>query len=190
MRKIRRVPKNLRKGLAMQVGVEPEDIEFVPRPDYKEFEYKVKGVLQDAVVVIPDPYLGVFSFCGREGTPAQAITIKWMCKESYRVAVEHGWWYDPDKPRTRRIVDGNFGEKVALMHSELSEALEAWRDPNQEPYWVDARGKPQGIVSELADVLIRIADICGRNGWDLEKAVREKMAYNDTRSYRHGGKRA
>lgn len=49
--------------------------------------------------------------------------------------------------------------------------------------------KPEGIPSELADAVIRIFDMCGYYGIDLEKAIDEKMAYNKTRSYKHGGKK-
>ena len=48
--------------------------------------------------------------------------------------------------------------------------------------------KPEGFASELADVVIRVADVCGRLGLDLEAAVVEKMTYNATRPRRHGGK--
>lgn len=49
---------------------------------------------------------------------------------------------------------------------------------------------PDGIPSELADILIRVFDICGAYGVDIETAVREKMAFNARRPERHGGKRA
>ncbi len=50
--------------------------------------------------------------------------------------------------------------------------------------------KPCGIPSELADVAIRLADLAGALGIDLEQAIIEKHRYNRTRAYRHGGKRA
>lgn len=49
--------------------------------------------------------------------------------------------------------------------------------------------KPEGIPSELADIVIRVMDICGMYGIDLEKAILEKMEYNRTRPMRHGGKK-
>lgn len=85
-----------------------------------------------------------------------------------------------------------FGERIALCHSELSEALEAYRDVGEdgvcEVVYSDG-GKPEGIPIELADVIIRIADLCGAYGIDLEKAIEEKVAYNTSRPYRHGGKK-
>ena len=44
------------------------------------------------------------------------------------------------------------------------------------------------MPSELADVVIRIGDICGYYGIDLEVAIQEKLEYNKSRSYRHGNK--
>ena len=50
--------------------------------------------------------------------------------------------------------------------------------------------KPLGVASEAADILVRLLDFCGENGIDLEAEYEKKMAYNRTRSYRHGGKKA
>lgn len=98
--------------------------------------------------------------------------------------IAKGWY---DKP-----VD--FGLAMALLHSEVSEALEAWRvwqfmdatDIAQE----GELPKPEGVGSEFADVLIRLLDDCARFGIDLEEEYARKMSYNWTRSYRHGQKHA
>lgn len=50
--------------------------------------------------------------------------------------------------------------------------------------------KPEGIPSELADIIIRVLDICGYHRIDIAAAIADKMAYNETRSHRHGGKRS
>lgn len=82
----------------------------------------------------------------------------------------------------------SFGDLIALAHSELSEALEAYRE-NGLASGVSGNGKPEGVASELADTVIRIADMCGALGIDLEAAIVAKVAYNAGRPYRHGGKR-
>lgn len=92
-------------------------------------------------------------------------------------------WHDMDLP------ERSFGDIIALIHSELSEALEEYRaghDPQEIYGQVD--GKPEGIPIELADVLIRIFDYCGKAGIDLQEAVNLKVKYNETRSHRHGNK--
>ena len=112
------------------------------------------------------------------------MQINDMVKEAYDNAVAHGW-HDQER---------SFGELIALCHSELSEALEDYRHGYKptDVYYTrrnyDDDNKPCGIPSELADVVIRIADMCGQYGIDLDKAVTEKTAYNKTRSYRHNGK--
>lgn len=80
-------------------------------------------------------------------------------------------------------------EMVALIHSEASEALESYR--NNEPIaWTDDAGKPQGIASEFADILIRVAHYASLLRIDLELEVERKLNFNRTRGYRHGGKKA
>jgi len=108
------------------------------------------------------------------------MNIKDLQKESHALAREKGWH---DTPRT-------IGDLIALCHSELSEALEALRDPSFAPNTVaDITGKPEGFPIELADLLIRVADMAELYGIDLEQAINIKMEYNRTRPYRHGGKR-
>jgi NTP pyrophosphatase (non-canonical NTP hydrolase) len=78
--------------------------------------------------------------------------------------------------------------KLALVHSEVSEAVECARCGLLE--WYEEDGKPEGMVVELADAVIRIADLCEALGLDLESAIELKHEYNKTRSHRHGGKLA
>lgn len=101
-----------------------------------------------------------------------------LSAECSRNAYEHGW-HDKDR---------SFGDVISLIHSELSEALEDYRDGKSinEVYWEGE--KPCGIPVELADVLIRIFDFCGQNGINIQSALEKKMKYNKTRPYRHGGK--
>jgi len=106
-------------------------------------------------------------------------TITELVEAAHQNAINKGWY---EEPRT-------CGELIALMHSELSEALEEYRHGRgyTETYYENE--KPCGIPSELADAVIRIFDTCGYLGIDLEEAINEKMAYNATRPVRHGGKK-
>lgn len=108
------------------------------------------------------------------------MTINELIEESHRIAIEKGWWEN----------DRNFGDIISLMHSELSEAFEEYRSNRgmNEIYVIN--DKPEGIPTELADLLIRVFDFCGRHKIDLEKALMIKMAYNKKRAFRHGNKRA
>lgn len=103
--------------------------------------------------------------------------IKLLQEEIHRNSQEKGWW---DEPRT-------FGDTVALCHSELSEALEAFRK-GEPAVFVDG-GKPEGIAVEMADTIIRILDWAEHEGIDMGEVIELKNAYNETRSYRHGGKK-
>lgn len=100
-----------------------------------------------------------------------------LAKEIHENAVAHGWW---DEPR-------NLLEIVALCHSELSEAVEEYR-AGRPMVWTNEGGKPEGIAVEMADCLIRILDWFGREGLDVDEIVRQKMAYNRGRPYKHGKK--
>jgi NTP pyrophosphatase (non-canonical NTP hydrolase) len=96
-------------------------------------------------------------------------TISKLCEEAFETAKSKGWH---DKPRS-------FGEFISLVHAEVSKALEA--DRRNE-------GKER-VAEELGDVLIRIFDGTIEFGLDVETAILTKMAFNKTRSYKHGNKK-
>lgn len=106
------------------------------------------------------------------------MKLKDYMEKSFTTAVEKGWWKE----------DRNFGDLIALMHSELSEVLEDYRNGHEYHEIYYEGEKPCGIPVEFADVLIRIFDCCEMYGIPLEKAMQEKMAYNKSRPFRHGGK--
>lgn len=108
---------------------------------------------------------------------AERLTLRKLQRCAAKQGKASGW-------TDRRIP---FPEMAALLHSEISEALESYRD--QKPlWWYTTDGKPEGIASEFADVVIRLAHYAELLDFDLEKAVLKKLAYNKTRPYRHGGK--
>jgi len=102
-------------------------------------------------------------------------TISMIQAEVHEIAKDHGWW---DK-------DCNDGEAIALMHSELSEALEALRNGNPISDKIPCH---LNLTEELADCVIRIMDYCEGAELDLEEAILAKMEYNRTRPFMHGGK--
>ena len=117
----------------------------------------------------------------RQHTGKFDLTIRELQKEIYKSAVEKGWWDNPDRV---------FGEVITLIHCELSEAFEEYR--NSQPFG-DVRienGKPEGIPVEMADAIIRILDWAESEGVDMEAVIQMKMNYNRTRPHRHGGKLA
>jgi len=69
----------------------------------------------------------------------------------------------------------NVGEKIALIHSEISEALQAYRHKN-------IRGK-EGLEEEMGDAIQRILHLCGVLGVDVEGAILDKLAYNKDRKW-------
>jgi len=78
----------------------------------------------------------------------------------------------------------NFGEKIALCHAELSEALEATR----KHHFDQDKHCPtfKNFSIELADTVIRVFDLAGACGIQLGEAILAKIKFNKTRSYKHG----
>lgn len=93
----------------------------------------------------------------------------------HETAKTKGWW---DKDR-------NDGELIALMHSELSEALEGLRHNNPPDSHIP---RHRSVEAELADVIIRIMDFAHARGHNVAEALVDKIEYNITREYKHGGK--
>lgn len=98
---------------------------------------------------------------------------------AHELSASKGFW---EKPR-------NIGEALALVHSEISEALEEVRSGRgvDEVYSnADNPLKPEGFPVELADAIIRILDLCGGYDIDIDGIVKMKLAYNNTRPALHG----
>lgn len=101
-------------------------------------------------------------------------TIEFWCKLSADIRERKGF------VTTRE----NTLEKLMLCVSELSEAAECVRNGEWDTT-IGPTGKPEGFTVELADLCIRVFDICGSFGIDLEEAIAQKSRYNETRPYRH-----
>lgn len=101
--------------------------------------------------------------------------IKSVQSLAHETACNAGWYCDP---QTGEQVERNFGEVVALMHSELSEALEAHRKDLMD----DKLPHRPGIEVEFADLIIRVLDTAGAMRLDVAGAVIEKNRFNRTRA--------
>lgn len=161
----------------MPTNAEPEDLAF-ERSQYEDFQRRVKELAQEAARIrhVPDS--------GRPlGDLAKAIN-EWCYRK--------GW--------NQGLILGNM---VANLHTEISEAWECIREGHdaREIWYEDpdlhTQGevpfpghKPEGFPVELADLIIRVLHICAVYDIDIDKVLAEKMAYNETRSFRHGNKTA
>ena len=92
-------------------------------------------------------------------------------KEIHENAIAHGWWEE----------DRDIPELLCLIHSEVSEALEGYRNGLRE-------GEKGCLSEELAGVVIRVMDMAEAYGIDLDAAINKKHTYNVTRPYKLGGK--
>jgi len=110
-------------------------------------------------------------------TDADAHVINIIADMVHANARDKGFW-DGD--------EHNIPEKLALIHSEISEALEAWR--------TDKLASDKHIPDypnfdvELADAVIRIFDLAAYLHIDIGNTIRAKHAFNRSRAYKHGKK--
>lgn len=120
------------------------------------------------------------------------MNIQQLCKDAHQNSVDHGFY---DK------VNQNVAEKLMLIVSELSEALEAHRCGRFADFKrYDAFKKVDSSAcnrifgqdikdtfeDEIADVFIRLCDLCEWMEIDIKKHIQLKMAYNKKRPYKHG----
>lgn len=123
------------------------------------------------------------------------MTINELCEKAHSAAVAKGWY-----ERNRELP-----EFLMLIVSELSEAMEAdrkgdWAEPKDAEWYLakdltDAKVRggfemsvKDMVQDELADTFIRLADLCGHYGIDIESYILAKMRYNETRPQMHGKK--
>lgn len=108
----------------------------------------------------------------------QVESMRQLQEHIYQGNVKAGWWTDlsTGKPKEK----GNITEilaKLALVHSEVSEAVEGVRKNLMD----DKLPHRPMIEVELADAVIRIVDVCGHEGLDLAGAIQEKLIFNSIR---------
>lgn len=118
----------------------------------------------------------VYEIAGHRGYVYDAASgITTAVSLCHGLAKRAGWWNDL---ATGEPKDRNDGELIALMHSELSEALEGLRKDRND----DHLPHRKSVEVELADTLIRIFDYAGARNLDLAGAVIEKLAFNQRRA--------
>jgi len=136
------------------------------------------------------------------------MTIKELMIESHKTAKDKGFWeidcpicegkgehQNPGITHKKDVVtcygcngtkryknNRNDGELIALMHSELSEALEALRHNNPPSEHIP---EFTSVEEEMADLAIRLGDFCEARVIRLEEAITAKMKFNKTRPYKH-----
>jgi NTP pyrophosphatase (non-canonical NTP hydrolase) len=131
--------------------------------------------------------------------------FKLLQTAAHKVNVSNGWWANEDadllealgKSLNERSIgerllgiaaklqNRNDGEMIALMHSELSEALEGHRHGNPPS---DHIPEFSALEEEMADVIIRILDYAEKRKLNVAQAIIAKLAFNAGRGYKHGGK--
>jgi len=125
----------------------------------------------------------MFKPIGSERLKPHVTSIDVVSARSHKIAVSKEWWVDYHEApaRWKPFV---LATKIALIASEVNEALEEARKNAYQKYEKD--GKPEGVVVELADAIIRIFDFCEHLGLDLKGALLDKLSFNETRPVKHG----
>lgn len=97
----------------------------------------------------------------------------------HQIAKDKGFW----PPDTEDYDQVNDAEKLCLVHSEISEAVEGLRDRNPPD---DKLPEFTAVEVELADAVIRIMDLAHARGWRVAQAVEAKTRFNISRPHKHG----
>lgn len=133
---------------------------------------------------MPQKMVDAFNFLGTQ-TPTNSTVLSHLYKGianaqllCHGLAAHSGWWTNKDGTPIDAFDKNVFGTKIALIHSEVSEAMEGGRKDKMDDHLPHRRADEV----ELADALIRILDLGGARKMDLAGAVVEKLAYNQQRA--------
>jgi hypothetical protein len=109
------------------------------------------------------------------GVPVAKLkeAVQLLVQATHNNAVLHGWW--PDGCKDNPL---HYSNKLCLIHSEVSEAMEGDRKKKPDSHLPEY---PASVV-ELADAVIRIGDLAGGYDQDLASALVDKMLYNQRRA--------
>jgi len=120
----------------------------------------------------------------KNGSSDAYLVVSDAARGVHQLAKSKGWW---------KGKKNSLANKLLLLHSEITEAVEELRDGRpltEVRFVVDKQGqvKPEGFPIEIADLLIRTLDLCERNRIDIGVAIKMKHTFNMGRPYLHGGK--
>lgn len=110
-----------------------------------------------------------------EGKQTPMFSLNTLAHNIHEANRDKGFW-DHHRPLT---------ETTMLIVTELAEAVEEERNGNPE-IWYGPDGKPEGVDVELVDALIRLLDLMGARGTDVDAVMSKKLAYNAARPAKHG----
>jgi hypothetical protein len=181
----------------LSLAASPAQEPPTPPPD---FQAALKATYDDALNLALEVE-ELRKVCNERGK----ANLLYLQTDIHNTAVRSGWWETPKwyadllqtlekgkvalppevAQQVAKAAKRNVGEAIALMHSELSEGLEADRAGNPPD---DKVPEFSGLEAELADTVIRILDLAAGNNLRVVHAIYAKAERNKTRSYKHGGK--